>query len=31
VRPTGEIGRVIVTKIEKKSRQNRRVAVAFAD
>ena len=31
VRATGEIGRVIVTKIEKKSRQNRRVAVAFAD
>jgi len=31
VRATGEIGRVVVTKIEKKSRQNRRVAVAFAD
>lgn len=31
VRTTGEIGRVVVTKIEKKSRQNRRVAVAFAD
>ncbi|WP_343659757.1 alanyl-tRNA editing protein [Ralstonia sp.] len=31
VRATGEIGRVVVTKIEKKSRQNRRVAVTFAD
>ncbi|MDE2203255.1 MAG: alanyl-tRNA editing protein [Burkholderiaceae bacterium] len=31
VRATGEIGRMVVTKIEKKSRQNRRVAVAFAD
>jgi misacylated tRNA(Ala) deacylase len=31
VRAIGEIGRVVVTKIEKKSRQNRRVAVAFAD
>jgi misacylated tRNA(Ala) deacylase len=31
VRATGEIGRVAVTRIEKKSRQNRRVVVAFAD
>ena len=31
VRATGKSGRVVVTKIEKKSRQNRRVAVAFAD
>ena len=31
VRATGEIGRATVTKIEKKSRQNRRVVVALAD
>lgn len=31
VKRTGEIGRVLVTKIEKKGRQNRRVAIAFAD
>ena len=29
VASTGEIGRVRVTKIEKKGRQNRRVNVAF--
>ncbi|MEQ9349841.1 MAG: alanyl-tRNA editing protein, partial [Alphaproteobacteria bacterium] len=29
LRRTGEIGRVIVTRIEKKGRQNRRVAIAF--
>ena len=28
---TGEIGAVVVRKIEKKGRQNRRVAIAFAD
>ncbi len=28
---TGEIGRVLVTKIENKGRQNRRVNIAFAD
>ena len=31
VRRTGEIGAVVVRKIEKKGRQNRRVAIAFAD
>ena len=31
VRRTGEIGRVRVTKIENKGRQNRRVNIAFAD
>ncbi len=31
VRRTGEIGRVQVTKIENKGRQNRRVNIAFAD
>lgn len=31
VRATGEIGRVLVTRIEKKSRQNRRVVVTLAD
>ena len=31
VRSTGEIGKVAVTKIEKKGRQNRRVRLAFAD
>lgn len=31
VRSTAEIGRVRVDKIEKKGRQNRRVAIAFAD
>jgi len=30
VRATGEIGRVLVTKIEKKGRQNRRIRLAFA-
>jgi misacylated tRNA(Ala) deacylase len=30
VRSTGEIGRLLVTKIEKKGRQNRRVRIAFA-
>ena len=30
VRATGEIGRLVVTKIEKKGRQNRRVRLAFA-
>ena len=28
---TGEIGPVVVRKIEKKGRQNRRVRIAFAD
>ena len=28
---TGEIGRVAVTKIEKKSRHNRRIIIGFAD
>ena len=31
VRRTGEIGRVRVTKIENKGRQNRRINIAFAD
>jgi misacylated tRNA(Ala) deacylase len=31
VRSTAEIGRVAVTKIEKKGRQNRRIRLAFAD
>ena len=31
VRRTGEIGKVAVTKIENKGRQNRRVNIAFAD
>ncbi len=31
VRSTAEIGNVVVTKIEKKGRQNRRVRLAFAD
>ncbi|MFO1067313.1 MAG: alanyl-tRNA editing protein [Geminicoccaceae bacterium] len=31
VRRTGEIGRLVVEKIEKKGRQNRRVAIAFAE
>jgi misacylated tRNA(Ala) deacylase len=31
VRSTGEIGRVAVTKIEKKGRQNRRIRLAFAE
>jgi misacylated tRNA(Ala) deacylase len=31
VRSTGEIGRLRVEKIEKKGRQNRRVAIAFAE
>ena len=31
VRRTGEIGKVVVTKIENKGRQNRRVNIAFAD
>ncbi len=31
VKQTGEIGRVQVSKIEKKGRQNRRVAITFAD
>jgi len=31
VRSTGEIGPVIVTKIEKKGRQNRRIRLAFGD
>jgi misacylated tRNA(Ala) deacylase len=31
LRRTGEIGRIRVTKIEKKGRQNRRVAIAFDD
>jgi misacylated tRNA(Ala) deacylase len=31
VRSTGEIGRLAVTKIEKKGRQNRRIRLAFAD
>jgi misacylated tRNA(Ala) deacylase len=30
VRTTGEIGQVVVTKIEKKGKQNRRIRVAFA-
>ena len=30
VRRTGEIGRVAVTKIEKKGKQNRRIRVSFA-
>ena len=30
VRATGEIGRLVVTKIEKKGKQNRRVRIAFA-
>jgi misacylated tRNA(Ala) deacylase len=30
VRATGEIGRVLITKIEKKGRQNRRIRLAFA-
>ena len=31
VQRTGEIGKVVVTKIENKGRQNRRVNIAFAD
>jgi misacylated tRNA(Ala) deacylase len=31
VRSTAEIGRIAVTKIEKKGRQNRRIRLAFAD
>jgi misacylated tRNA(Ala) deacylase len=31
VRSTAEIGRLVVTKIEKKGRQNRRIRLAFAD
>jgi misacylated tRNA(Ala) deacylase len=31
VRSTGEIGEIVVRRIEKKSRRNRRVSVAFAD
>ena len=31
VRRTSEIGRVRVTKIENKGRQNRRINIAFAD
>ena len=31
VRSTGEIGRVAVTRIEKKGRQNRRIRLAFAE
>lgn len=31
VRSTGEIGRLMITKIEKKGRQNRRVRLAFAN
>jgi misacylated tRNA(Ala) deacylase len=31
VRSTAEIGRVLVTKIEKKGRQNRRIRLAFAE
>ena len=31
VRSTGEVGRVAVTKIEKKGRQNRRIRLAFGD
>lgn len=31
VRSTAEIGRLLVTKIEKKGRQNRRVRIAFAE
>jgi misacylated tRNA(Ala) deacylase len=30
VRRTGEIGRVLVTKIEKKGKLNRRIRVSFA-
>ena len=30
VRTTGEIGRVVVSKIEKKGKLNRRIRVAFA-
>ncbi|MEM6665854.1 MAG: alanyl-tRNA editing protein, partial [Pseudomonadota bacterium] len=31
VKSTGEIGAMIVSKIEKKGRQNRRVRIRFAD
>jgi misacylated tRNA(Ala) deacylase len=31
VRSTAEIGRVAVTKIEKKGRQNRRIRLSFAE
>jgi misacylated tRNA(Ala) deacylase len=30
VRSTGEIGPVVVTRIEKKGKQNRRIRVSFA-
>ena len=30
VKRTGEIGKVVVTKIEKKGKQNRRIRVGFA-
>jgi misacylated tRNA(Ala) deacylase len=30
VRSTGEIGPVLITKIEKKGKQNRRIRIAFA-